>query len=140
MIWSILRSQCAAFSVSQVIATTRDPRDQSPRLGPLTRLRPLKRHAQSEPHREWVDRLEMDVVDRRCLVRQLRGVEIVNVVGAGIVEQVENVELQSRLLGEFVADAQIDERRALPQPPALRSSPISPIGGRMARSALGQQR
>lgn len=41
----------------------------------------------------------------------MRGVEIVDLMGAGIVEQVEDVDPEPRLLGEFVADPQIDERR-----------------------------
>ena len=65
---------------------------------------PLERHAQSEPHREWVDRFEMDVVDGRCLVRQLGGIEIVDLMGAGVVEQVEDVQPYPGLLGKFVAD------------------------------------
>jgi hypothetical protein len=51
----------------------------------------------------------MDVVERRCLVRQLRGVEIVDLMRAGIVEQVENVEPEPRLLRKFIADPQIAE-------------------------------
>ena len=47
----------------------------------------------------------MDVVNGRRLVRQLRGVEIVDLVRASIVEQVENVEPEPRLLGKFVPDA-----------------------------------
>ena len=62
-------------------------------------LHPLKRRAQSDAHRERLDRLEMDVVDGRCLVCQLRGVEIVDLMRAGVVEQVQNVEPEPRTLG-----------------------------------------
>src|ERR1700730_11431061 len=70
-----------------------------------------ERHAQGEPHRQRFHWFEMDVVDGRRLARQLRGVEIVDLVGARIVEQVENVEPEPRLLGKFVAKPQIEERR-----------------------------
>src|SRR6516162_1054838 len=79
--------------------------------GKSDRGRRLERHAESEPHRRRLDRFEMNVVNRCPLVRQLRGVEIIDLVGARIVEQIEDVEPQLRLLGEFVADAQIYERR-----------------------------
>jgi len=53
----------------------------------------------------------MDIVDGCCLARQLRGVEIVDLVRASVVEQVEDIEPEPRLVGKLVADPQIDERR-----------------------------
>jgi hypothetical protein len=74
----------------------------------------------------------MDVVDRGLLARQLRGVEIVDLVGAGIVEQIEDVEPQLRLLGKFVADPKIDERSGaiskvtrVPLPAGAASNPAA---------------
>src|ERR1700720_3662985 len=62
-------------------------------------------YAEGEPGRQRLDRLEMDVVERRRLVPQFRRGEIIDLVGAGIIEQVENVEPEPRLLGQFVPDA-----------------------------------
>ena len=56
-------------------------------------------------------RLEMDIVDGCCLARQLRWVEIVDLVRTRVGEQVEDIEPEPRLVGKLVADPQIDERR-----------------------------
>ena len=72
---------------------------------------PSEGDAEGEPRRDRLNRFEVDVINWCRFARQLRGVEIVDLVGSGVIKQVENVEPQSRLLGNLVADPQIDERR-----------------------------
>src|SRR5579871_5239043 len=52
----------------------------------------------------------MDIVDRRALRRELRRVEIVDLVRVRI-EEIEDVELRVPMLAEAIADARIKERR-----------------------------
>jgi hypothetical protein len=73
---------------------------------PVARTR-LESRAKSEPRRQRLHWLEMDIVDGCRLVRQLRGVEVVDLVGF---EQVQDVEPNPRLFLEFIPDAQIGER------------------------------
>jgi hypothetical protein len=48
--------------------------------------------AEGEPRRDRLNRFEVDVISGGRFARQLRGVEIVNLVGSGVVEQIENVK------------------------------------------------
>ena len=73
----------------------------------------LESQAKSEPRRQRLHWLQMDIVDGCRLVRQLRGVEVVDLVGFPVVEQVQDVESNPRLFVEFIPDAQIGERRGL---------------------------
>ena len=71
---------------------------------------PSEGDAEGEPRRDRLNRFEVDVINWCCFARQLRRVEIVDLVSARIIEQIEDVEPYFRLLRKFVADAQIEER------------------------------
>jgi len=65
--------------------------------------------AEGEPRRDRLNQFEVDVINGCRFARQLRGVKVVDLVGSSVVEQIENIQPHSCLLGNLISDPQIDE-------------------------------